>query len=270
MTNAQSNPMQCTKAHTKTRLLLMSLCFILMATLSVPLPGQVEQGTSGPKSTSVPVLFLHGLLAGKTKVGDPIIAETMQVVHLKDGQLVPKGTKIFGHVVASTPLQRGSGTPSTLAFQFDSLELHGATVPLKEVALRALASPVDVTDASTPQYLDDKDRIGTFTLVGGDLYLRTDTKVMTPGSRIVGTNDQTGVHAVLQLGSADGLHCRSSRSIQAVGIFSPSACGLYGYETVSVAPSLEGHGAIALQSSKEAIRVYPYSAALLELKLPQQ
>jgi hypothetical protein len=143
-------------------------------------------------------------------------------------------------------------------------------VPLKKVALRALASPVDVIDASTPQYLDDKDRVGTLTLVGGDLYLRTDTQVMTPGSQIVGINDQSGVHAALQVGSAPGLHCRSSNSIQAVGIFSPNACGLYGYETVSVAPSIEGQDVIALQSSKESVKLYRYSAALVELKLPQQ
>ena len=141
-----------------------------------------------------------------------------------------------------------------LSFQFDSLELHGATVPLKEVVLRALASPVDVIDASTPQYLDDKDRVGTLTLVGGDLYLRTDTQVMTPGSRIVGINDQSGVHAALQLGSAEGLHCRSSHSIQAVGIFSPMLADCTATRQFRWLLASRVKVSIALQSSKEAIK----------------
>jgi hypothetical protein len=149
------------------------------------------------------------------------------------------------------------------SFQFDSLELLDATVPLKQAALRALANPVKVTDASTPQYLDDKYQIGALTLVGGDLYLRTDTQVLTPGGRIVGVNGPSGVHTALQLGSAQRLYRTSSRSIQAVGIFSPSAYGLYGYETVSMAPSVEGQYVIALQSSQVAVKMYPFSAVFV-------
>lgn len=224
--------------------------------------------------TAIPVLFTRSIEAGKTQPGAAVAAETMQEVALADGRIAPKGTKLLGHVLASTRLRRRSGPraptdDSILSFQFDSANVLGSTVPLT-VVLRVLASRVVATDALTPRYLDVKDKIGTFTLIGGDLYLRTDTDVVTPGSRIVGYKDRQGVFGKLEQGGGENLRCDASKLPQSLAIFSPEACGLYGFEKVSAAQVGGLGGAFVLRSERENVSVYAYSAAFLEVVAPSR
>lgn len=252
---------------------------IRAAALALPLLGScapaIAQATPPPAfapGTAIPILFTRSLEAGKSKVGDVVQAQTMQEVELADGRIAPKGTKLLGHVLASARLQHNSGQrspsdTSTLSFQFDSATVQGSAVPIS-VALRVLASRVTATDAMTPRYLDVKDHIGTFTLIGGDLYLRTDTDVVTPGSKVVGFKDNQGVFGKLKAGSGSDLRCAASDAPQSLAIFSPEACGLYGFEGVSVTPASEPGGAIMLHSDSGNVNVYAYSAAFLQVVAP--
>ena len=58
-----------------------------------------------PAQTAIPVRFSHTESSAKAKPGDVITAKTMQVVLLPNGQLLPKGSWVIGHVCGSAALQ---------------------------------------------------------------------------------------------------------------------------------------------------------------------
>src|ERR1700679_919430 len=56
-----------------------------------------------PSETAIPVVFTHTVDAKKAKAGDVVTAKTMQVVLLPNGEQLPKGTLVTGHVVEARP-----------------------------------------------------------------------------------------------------------------------------------------------------------------------
>ena len=138
--------------------------------------------------------------------------------------------------------------------------LHGA-VPVA-TAVRALASAQTVGEALTPQRMDETDSPGMMELVGGGHYSPVGKRV-TAGSEddIVGYNKKQGVFARLLPG---GFGCEGTQTEQSVAIFSPDACGLYGF--VSVHLSAKGDGTFRLESTHRTIQLYAGSAALLQVQ----
>lgn len=77
--------------------------------------------------------------AKKAKVGDPVVAKTMDDLLSGTEVVAPKGSKIFGHIVEVTPHQGDS--PSTLGIAFDKLMLrNGTEVPLI-ATIQAIGKP---------------------------------------------------------------------------------------------------------------------------------
>jgi hypothetical protein len=60
--------------------------------------------------------------SGRLKVGDVVEADTAGGFKLPGGSLVPKGSKLIGHVTAATARSKGDST-STLRVMFDKLNL---------------------------------------------------------------------------------------------------------------------------------------------------
>jgi len=83
----------------------------------------------------------HPLDSKKAKVGESVVARTTEDVK-EDGKVVlPKGSKVTGHVIQASARSKGDNN-STLALRFDRVEVKGGheEMPL-DVNLEALAPP---------------------------------------------------------------------------------------------------------------------------------
>ena len=78
----------------------------------------------------------------KAKAGTEVMADTTEAVKSTDGRTVlPKGTKLIGHVTEATTKNDGSNQ-STLAIQFDKAKLkNGQEMPLTGLQIQAIAAP---------------------------------------------------------------------------------------------------------------------------------
>jgi hypothetical protein len=224
-----------------------------------------------PEQTAIPVGFTHTINAAKAKAGDAVQARTMQVVLLPDGSQLAKGTLVTGHIVDARPFKFDE-TPyaaqqaSYLAIQFDRVVDHGVPTPIV-ASVRALANTLDAQEALTPHGIDETDHPGTMTMVGGAHYSPVGKRV-TDGVEddIVGYNKKQGVFAhLLPGGSWDGMHCEGTQTEQSVAIFSPDACGLYGFTSVRLSENV-GDGTFRLASTHHTVTLYAGSAALLQVQ----
>lgn len=227
-----------------------------------------------PSSTTIPVYFTHTVKAGKAKAGDPVSARTMQVLILPDGQTLPAGTRIVGHVVDAQrftfdPADYAVQKPSVLSIQFDKIEGKSLTIPMR-VAVRALSNDIESNEARAPRYTDETDSVGTRVLVGGDQFYPLTKEVLSPDGDIVGYNRNQGVFARMiantYAGRYSSFHCDGTNTEQSVGIFSASACGVYGYGTSYLSDNgSKGDGVFTLEDRHGNVQLNGQSAALLEV-----
>ena len=219
-----------------------------------------------PAQTTIPVIFTHTENAAKAKAGDVVTAKTMQVVVLPNGDQLPKGSMVTGHIVEARPF-KFDDTPyaaqqaSYLSIKIDQVGKDG-TGPVV-TTVRALADPISVEEALTPHGIDETDYPGTVTLIGGAHYSPVD-KHVTYGAEddIVAYNKKQGVFAHLLPGGAD---CPGTQTEQAVGVFSPDACGLYGFGSVHLSEDTAS-GTFRLASTHRTVVLYAGSAALLQVQ----
>jgi hypothetical protein len=238
----------------------------IRSTFSLALLGCAAFASAGraatlPKETAIPVVFTHTVDAKKAKAGDAVTAKTMQVILLPDGDQLPKGTLVTGHVFEARPFKFDE-TPyalqqsSYLAIQIDRVgDLQVAT------SLRALATALTVREALTPQGIDESDSLGTLVLVGGAHYSPIAKRVTDgPDDDIVGYNKRQGVFARLLPG---GPGCAGTQTEQSVAIFSPDACGLYGFVGEYLSAK---SGTFRLESTHRTVSIHSGSAALLQVQ----
>lgn len=226
-----------------------------------------------PPATAIPVEFPDAVIAGKAHPGDAVLARTTQAVILPGGRVLPAGATLTGHVVASTPFvfnptPYAVQQPSILSVHFDAVKTPGGTIPV-ELALRAMAGPVASRQAATPYGLDEIDWSPVRTLIGGDTTSALQATVLSPAGDIVGYTRRQGVfaHLIAAPGAnADsGVQCDAGATEQSVSIFSPSACGVYGFGAVALAANgSQGGGTFVLRSSRRSVAVAAGSSALLE------
>jgi hypothetical protein len=137
------------------RLLGSFLAVTLLTGVSLA-QGAAQTG-GGPESQSTAVRFAPGTTirvelakpvdAKKAKVSDEVIAKTMDdFVGDKNAVLVPKGSRVLGHVAEATP--REGESASTLGIAFDKIVLkNGTDVPFK-ASIQAIGGP-DLSAAPT-------------------------------------------------------------------------------------------------------------------------
>ncbi len=174
---------------------------LIVGVLTIGISGKLCHAAVLPASTAIPVQFTHTLDAGKAKPGDAILAKTMQIVRLPDGQILPKGASVVGHVAESRsftfdPAPYAVQKPSYLSIHFDKIVTKDVEIPLK-VSVRALASTIDVDDANTPQGIDESDHLGTMVQVGGDQFSPIGKELLTLNGDVVGYIRKHGVFARL-------------------------------------------------------------------------
>jgi len=224
--------------------------------------------------TVIPVAFTRTVDAGKAKPRDTVIAKTMQVVVLPDGHVLPQGTILEGHVVESHPfvLDRTSDavqTPSTLSIRFDQIAEGGQSLPI-QTSVRAMANVFDVEEASTPQYFDETDSLGFRVLIGGDEFFPLEKQVWALNGDLVGYNRSNGVFGPLTanwyVSEYSSFRCDRVDTQQSVAVFSPDACGLYGFGKMYLSANGKGgDGTFTLDSRNHTVKLFAHSAALLEV-----
>jgi hypothetical protein len=135
------------------RTLILGLALTLIAQLSIAQAAQ-QQASGAPATTQPPaemrvepgitlrVELVKTIDAKKAKPGDPVVAKTVDELMSGSHVAAPRGTKIFGHVVAAAP--HHGDTPSTLEIAFDKISISAENeVPMKAV-IQALSKPVEI------------------------------------------------------------------------------------------------------------------------------
>jgi hypothetical protein len=226
-------------------------------------------------ATTIPVIFTKTIDVAKAHSGDSIDARTMQEVKLPGGTQLPKGTTVRGHIVEvrafsfdSTPYVVQQ--PSVLSIHFDQVLTKNGAKTIS-ASVRALANRLTAEEASYPHRTDETDAVGTMELIGGGSFNPLSKEVLTDDGDIIGYNRKGGVFA--RLLSAEyqtryaHFECRGSGGEQSVAIFSPMACGVYGFDSTYMAENGSGEkpGTFRLESRHHSVKLYTHSAALLEL-----
>jgi hypothetical protein len=227
-----------------------------------------------PALTAIPVSFVHTVDAKKAKVGDAVTAKTMQAVQASTGITIPKGALVVGHVVAvesyhfdNTPYAHQK--PSEISIHFDTVQQGEAMVPVS-LSVRAIASAMATADASRPHHLDDTDTLGVITLIGGTEFTPIDKAIMGSNGDAIAYNRNTGVFARLlpsiSTGAAVSISCAGTDTEQSVAVFSPDACGAYGFGSDYMAQNgNDGSGTFTLAARGRSAKLVEGFSALLQV-----
>jgi hypothetical protein len=250
----------------------VTACTVIGLLLSAPCTISATQ-TKVPPGTALPVRFVRSVDAKRARPGDRVIAKTLQIVILPGGQRLPKGTLLVGHVVNSHPYHfdpepYAHQKASSISIHFDQIVDRDLTVPVN-LSVRALANALESQWAPRPHYQDETDGAGTMILIGGDEFSPFDRTVRDDGGDVIAYKRKEGVFARLlpsdEPASKTRLNCGSTKTEQSVAIFSPNACGLYGFGGVSMPHAgRSGSGTFTLVSRGGSIKLYAGSTALLQ------
>jgi hypothetical protein len=214
-----------------------------------------------PGETAIPVIFTHTIDAKNAKAGDVVTAKTMQVVLLPNGEELPKGTLVTGHVVEARPFKFDETPYAVQQPSYLSIRLDHVAENQVATSVRALASAMAVGEALRPQHIDETDQPGTMVLIGGGHYSPVGKRVTDgPYDDIVGYKKKQGVFARLLPG---GPGCNGTQTEQAVAIFSPDACGLFDFYSDALTAK---DGIFRLESTHQTVNIRAGSAALVQVE----
>jgi hypothetical protein len=212
---------------------------ILITILLACLPAVIAQERI-PPGTFLPGLLNSSISSKNSKPGQQLKAAVMQEIPLPDGNKIRRGAKIVGHVISVTPHHPGAAAQVT--FQFDGLEISDHRLIAITTSLRALAALPDVEQAQVPATGSDRgtsDAAYTTVQIGGDVVYRGGGGV-TEHSQKIGKPAPYGVLVRVAPGEKCGEQVFGNDApIQALWLFSASACGVYGYRHMRIAPAGE-------------------------------
>jgi hypothetical protein len=121
--------------------LLTSILFLLTAATEAQVSDNAEMARTNGTRLLIPVKLLKGLDAKKCKVNDRIEAETTVDLRRHGDTVIPRHTKIIGHVT-EVKADRQSSPGSMVGIVFDYMVLKsGQNVPL-QATVQAIAPPV--------------------------------------------------------------------------------------------------------------------------------
>lgn len=237
----------------------------LIFTLALVIP-TIGLAQTIPAGTVLPVMLNPTLDARHSKPGQKITGRIKQDIPLPDGSAIPRNSTIVGEVVSATPAV--SGSPSRLAIRFDSVSVRGRQIPIT-AHLRALASMNEVFEAHMPT--NAWDDYGTSpsdwntVQVGGAGVYRGSGQLFGYGQVMGRATDYGAVTAKLVAAPARGCNSDGDRE-QALWIFSPWACGVYGVNDLKIAHAgrTDPVGVIAFESLRD-VRIQGGSGWLLRV-----
>ena len=181
---------------------------------------------------TLPVAVGRTLRAGKVKPGTVFVLKTTQRVPVSEDAYLNRGAAVRGEVVTSDAGDRTAGHPATLAIRFTQLSYKGMTVPLvtKAVAMANLMY-VDGTFlplSGGPDRGNPSEASWTTAQVGGQEVVRSGWigPVVGRGLVTVGRADYYGVYSLPAKLQGEG----GAMVPRAMGVFSTTAKGLYGYD----------------------------------------
>ena len=194
-----------------------------------------QQAFEPPPGTNLPVRLGHELAAGKSKAGAHFEVRTTQPVPIAPHRSLPRNTEIDGTVITSSTAAKGQ--PGILTLHLDTIRIHGQSVPIRTRALAA-ANFTQVLETgelcSGPDDMANPDPANWTTCqVGGDQVVRSGWHgpVIDSVTHTVGFANFGGVY---------GFPADPNGLPEALGVFSTTASGLYGYSSGSTMHSQAG------------------------------
>jgi hypothetical protein len=235
---------------------------LLFAALSAPLVG--ESGTQQQSRAVVDLEPLHAgitlpvqvgrtLAAGKVKTGTVFFVITTQRVPVSADAYLDRGAKVRGEVVTSDAGDGTAARPSVLTIRFTQLSYRGKTVPIETRAIAAAnIMAVDSTFIPTtggPDRGNASEANWNTPQVGGDQVNRSGWigVVSDKTMNVVGSADYHGVYSLPV--KLDG-----AMVPRAMGVFSTTAKGLYGYDERAKMESAGGLITITNPQKRAVIR----------------
>lgn len=238
--------------------------------LAAQTPHVSHPGVLLSNQTALPIIFTKTVSAAHATPGDIVLAKTTQSIRLSDGGEIRSGSVIAGHVLSANAFRYDEAPyakqkDSVLSIRFDSVEVDHQSIPLN-VTVRAIADPITSEGARTP-INHDIDPSGATTQIGGDQRYPWNAPVTNEDGDAVAYSRHGGVYAHL---IASG-HCDASSIEVSVGIYSASACGLYGFPrtTAEEMGTSEHPSVLTLSSTHGSPEIWKGSTALLEVVTPQ-
>jgi hypothetical protein len=189
-----------------------------------------------PTGTVLPVMANSSLDSTRSKPGDKFTGRLMQDVALSSGEKIRAGAKIEGQVVESS--SPGGANGARLVVRFDRLIFGDKQTPVM-VSLRSLASMNEVFNAQLP--VNTFDEYGTSSSdwntiqVGGAAVYRGDGTVRSAMDIVGRATDYGAVTAKLLPAPKLGCPASSTDGEQSLWVFSPWACGAYGFDDLTIA-----------------------------------
>jgi hypothetical protein len=230
-------------------------------------------GQALPPGATIPVRLQNELNSEKDSLGKTFTMKTTQDIPLNNHQVIRKGAKITGHILAAESAKKGEHQ-SRLVLQFDTLEFSRQQTSIV-LGLRAMASFVGAGEAESPTSDPDMGPSSwTTQQIGGDVVDRGGGPVTTSSGEVVGKPVSDGVMLRL-IAPREGtypsnLHCSSNEELHALGLFASSACGVYGFPHLTIAKDgfTQPKGEIVLVSSSNSVKVASGSQFLLQVIEP--
>ncbi len=209
----------------------------------------MQAGAAGTlaSGTTIPATLSKSVDAKKAKNGDEVTAKTTQELRSSSGLVIPKGSKLIGHIIDAKARAKGD-SQSSLAIAFDTLMLkNGQQVPI-HANIQALAAPPE--SAPVPLGEDTNPGVGapspSATPMGG----RGNGGVAGPMGGTSGgvANSPAGVSP-----SPAGVNANTSAASRESGELSPSSTGVIGLNGIqlSATGSNSSQGSVITSSGKD-------------------
>jgi hypothetical protein len=229
------------------------LSLLMLVSLASPAQNAI------PPGAVLPLRLDSGLNSRRIKPGKVIRATIMQNI---PKTTVRKGAHVLGHIV--------SVTPTRLELRFDTLQTKHSRIPLT-TNLRALASALEVDQAQMPENGGDRGLPSildqTTRQIGGEQVYRGGGHVAR-GITTVGEPTPDGVLGELNANPPCRGPIAPNDRPQALWLFSTDACGLYGFDDLTVEHfgRTDPIGTIVLASKTGKINIRTASGLLLRVQ----
>jgi hypothetical protein len=175
----------------------------------------------------------------KAKPGEIITAHTTEAVKSTDGRMIlPKGTKLIGHVTQASAKTNGQGE-AKLALQFDKAVLKDKQEMPLNVVIQAIAPPAQ--EAPTSGF--GPGGAGPSSGGGGSTPSNNPSMSGSRGARPEGTSPAGPTESYPSAGASGGPSGDS-------GPLPPNMRGVYGLNGVSMSANANGEGTVLTSTAK--------------------
>lgn len=227
-----------------------------------------SQATQLASGSTVPAKLSKPLDANKNKVGDEVSAKTTQDVKSDGKVVIPKGTKLLGHVT-EVQAKTKENANSSLGIAFDRLELkNGDQVPLHLMIHRVSAVQASAgADFDEPMGggMPASGGMGGGARVGGAGIGNVTSGVTSTAGSTVGTATNTGAAVGGDLNGVARAAGGTNSTVNAAG----SAQSVIGLKGVSLDTQASGSAQGSILTGNGRI-VHLDSGTMLELKAQAQ